>query len=104
MAGRAMSQCCDVGEGRNVQISNDPDGDQRSVIRVGQDRAGHWLAQESGGRLEGRFVSFDAALHFARAERHGFPGAAVVVVRDPIVPFVSFDPVGPDERALARAA
>ena len=84
---------------------NDPDDDQRRCfIRVGQDKAGHWLAQESGGRMEGRFVSFNAALHFARAERYGFPGADVVVVSDPIVPFVSFDPVGPGERAMARAA
>ena len=85
----------------------DPDPDQpgtHSVIYVGQDRAGHWLVQESGGRMEGRFVSRAAAWSFARAERHGFAGACVVAASQPLIPTVSFDPVRPDEFAFARAA
>lgn len=85
-----------------VTLISDPEPDQpRPVISVGQDAAGHWLAQASSGQLEGRFVSFDAAFHYAKAEQHGFPGAAVVIVSTPLVPFVSFDPVGPNEYARA---
>ncbi len=86
-------------------LVTDPEPDQGiSTLTVGQDAAGHWLVQESGGRLEGRFVSFPAAMAFARAERHGFPGAQVVVVTTPLVPQVSFEPVAPWETALPRAA
>ncbi len=82
-------------------LEPDPSG---PVLRVGQDEAGHWLVQESGGRLEGRFISFATAMAFARAERHAFPGATVAVATAPLVPQVSFAPVQPWERALARAA
>jgi hypothetical protein len=83
----------------------DPEPDQSgSTLNVGQDEAGHWLVQESGGRLEGRFVSFPAAMSFARAERHGFPGSRVAVVTTPLVPQISFAPVAPWETALPRAA
>jgi hypothetical protein len=73
-------------------------------MSVGQDAAGHWLVQESGGRLDGRFVSFKAALAFARAERHGFPGATVAITTTPLIPQISFAPVGPLETAMQRAA
>lgn len=83
----------------------DPEPDQPgATLFVGQDRAGHWLVQESAGRLEGRFISREAALGFARAERHAFPGAVVVIATHPLIPHIPFDPVGADERALARAA
>jgi len=83
----------------------DPEPDERGcVISVGQDGAGHWLAQESGGRMEGRFVSFAAAMGFARAERHAFAGARVVVADRPLVPLIPFTPVRADERVLAAAA
>jgi hypothetical protein len=75
-----------------------------SVITVGQDRAGHWLVQESSGAMEGRFVSFAAAMAFARGERHGFPGATISVATRPLVPAIPFKPVGNDERADARTA
>lgn len=75
-----------------------------SILSVGQDVAGHWLVQESGGRLEGRFVSFAAALTFAHAERHGFPGARVAFATTPLVPQISFAPVAPWEMAIPRAA
>ena len=84
-----------------VPSEPDPSG---TVLHVGQDTAGHWLVQESGGRLEGRFISFAAAMAFARAERHAFPGATVAVSTVPLIPQVSFAPVQPWECALARAA
>lgn len=74
------------------------------VIAVGQDEAGHWLVQDSGGRLEGRFISCQAATAFARAELHGFPGARVVDATTPLIPRVPFIPAAPWETALARAA
>lgn len=76
----------------------------RPILYVGQDSAGHWLVQESGGRLEGRFISFAAAMSFARAERHGFAGATIAVATAPLVPHVSFAPPRADEIALPRAA
>ncbi|MCD2324410.1 hypothetical protein LQ953_10335 [Sphingomonas sp. IC-56] len=83
---------------------SDPEPDQRgSIFFVGQDEAGHWLVQESTGQMEGRFVSFAAAMGFARAERYAFH-AEVVVSTAPLVPHVPFMPAGADERATARAA
>lgn len=72
------------------------------VLKVGQDKAGHWLVQEDDGRMEGRFISFTAALAFARAERHAFPDAEVAVVDEVLVPIVAFDP--PSAPAMAVAA
>ena len=78
--------------------------DQRGlVIYVGQDQAGHWLVQDSGKRLEGRFVSRAAAISYARAETEIYH-ARVAIATSALVPLVSFDPVGPDERPLAQAA
>jgi hypothetical protein len=77
---------------------------ETTVIAVGQDIAGHWLVQENHGLLEGRFVSFAAAMSFARAERHGFPGCVVAIAQAPLVPQISFAPVAPWETALSRAA
>ncbi len=83
----------------------DPEPDSSvSTLQVGQDAAGHWLVQESRGLLEGRFISFEAAMAFARAERHGFPGASVAVATTPLVPQISFAPAAPWETALKRAA
>lgn len=83
----------------------DAEPDQRtSILRVGQDAAGHWLVQESEGRLEGRFVSFSAAIAYARSERHAFPGATIAISQTPIVPIVPFSPVQPWERAMPHAA
>ncbi len=76
---------------------------EASILVVGQDAAGHWLVQESGGLLEGRFVSFAAALAFARAERHGFPGATVAISGTPLVPQIDFTPAGPFETAATVA-
>jgi len=88
-----------------VALVSDPEPDHsKPTLKVGQDAAGHWLVQESGGRLEGRFISFDAAMHFARAERHAFPGAVIVIATTPLVPSVSFAPVEAWECALRHAA
>ncbi|RMB24852.1 hypothetical protein C8J47_3753 [Sphingomonas sp. PP-F2F-G114-C0414] len=73
------------------------------VIFVGQDRAGHWLVQDSRRTLEGRFISYAAAMHYAQAERDIYH-ASVEVAAMPLTPLVSFAPVGCDERALPRAA
>lgn len=84
-------------------VSSEP-GSSGSILFVGQDVAGHWLVQENGGRLEGRFVSFATTMSFARAERHGFPGATVAVSPTPLVPQISFAPVSPLDIAARRAA
>lgn len=79
---------------------DDPEPDQGgAVLKVGQDRAGHWLVQDTGGKLEGRFVSRAAAVGFARSELHAFPGATIVMAATPLVPTVSFAPVQPWEMA-----
>jgi len=74
-----------------------------TILWVGQDREGHWLVQENHGLMEGRFVSREAAWQFARAERHGFPGAECAEAGQPLVPWISFAPVAADERAPRRA-
>ncbi len=80
--------------------SADPEPDQAgSVLKVGQDSAGHWLVQDMWGSLEGRFVSQAAALGFARSESRALPGAKIVMATAPLVPIVSFAPVEPWERA-----
>ena len=85
--------------------SIDPEPDQRvSTLQVGQDSAGHWLVQESGRRLEGRFVSFSSAMAYAHSECHSFPGAVIVLSSTPLVPIVPFSPVQPWERAVPRRA
>jgi hypothetical protein len=66
---------------------------------VGQDKAGHWLVQASNGQLEGRFVSFDTAMAFARSEQPVLPHATIVLAVTPLVPIVSFAPVAPWESA-----
>lgn len=84
---------------------DDPEPDQRvSVIQVGQDAAGHWLVQESAGRLEGRFVSFDAAIAYARSERRSLCGATITLSQAPLVPIVPFSAVQPWERAKPHVA
>ena len=72
------------------------------VIYVGQDRAGHWLVQDSRRNLEGRFISYGAAMSYAQAECDIYH--ASVDANAPLVPVISFAPVGRDERALPRAA
>lgn len=64
--------------------------DGASTLVVGQDAQGHWLVQESLGQLEGCFVSFEAALGFARRECHSFPGATVTVSRMPLTPHAAW--------------
>lgn len=85
----------------------DPEPDStRPVLRVGQDAAGHWLVQQDGGGLEGRFVSLAAAATFAHAEAQSIPNATIVRALTPIVPSIPFAPVEPWETALTwrRAA
>lgn len=55
------------------------------ILQVGQDRLGRWMVQENHGLIEGVFISRDAALHFARLERHAFPGATVELVNAPLI-------------------
>lgn len=79
----------------------DPSG---SVLLVGQDAAGHWLVQQRGGGLEGRFISCAAAMAFARSELGSLPGATIVRAATPIVSSVSFAPVEPWETISHRRA
>ena len=73
------------------------------VIYVGQDKVGHWLVQDSCKRLEGRFVSYGAAMSYAQAERQ-IHHATVEVALAPLVPLVPFGPIANDERALSSRA
>src|SRR6218665_1566516 len=59
---------------------------QRSehLLRVGQDREGHWVVQEAGGLLEGLFGSREAAIRFALSECRAFPGSRMVLATDPL--------------------
>ena len=54
------------------------------VLLVGKDSYGHWLVQQRDGPLEGSFVSCDAALRFARWERHAYAEAIVTLVEEPL--------------------
>lgn len=81
----------------------EPDDERGSVIYVGQDKAGHWLVQDIGKNMEGHFVSRSAALSFAEAERQIYH-ASLEMASAPLVPLISFGPVGPAEHALPRAA
>lgn len=68
-----------------VQPQSIPGADGSAhVLVVGPDGSGRWLVQESFGTLEGYFISFEAALGFARRERHGIPGATVAVSCAPL--------------------
>lgn len=78
----------------------DPSG---AIIYVGQDSAGHWLVQLSSKQMEGRFVSFAAAMSYARSERELYH-AEVELASSPIQPLVSFAPVAAHERARPHAA
>jgi hypothetical protein len=81
-----------------------PEPDQSGlVIYVGQDRAGHWLVQDNNRSLEGRFISYGAAMRYAQAER-GLYHARVELATTPLTPLVSFMPPRSDERALPHAA
>ncbi|WP_116091610.1 hypothetical protein [Sphingomonas crusticola] len=54
------------------------------TLLVGPDADGHWLVQEADGALEGCFVSREAALHFARWERHAYRAAIVALAEGPL--------------------
>ncbi|KQN32905.1 hypothetical protein [Sphingomonas sp. Leaf38] len=85
-------------------VGTDPECDQPAIIiYVGQDKAGHWLVQDNASRLEGRFVSFAAAMSNAWAQRDLYH-AAVEVAIAPLIPLVSFVPAAGYETAMARAA
>lgn len=77
--------------------------DQHNTIYVGQDEAGHWLVQDGSRQLEGRFISFVAAMSYAQAERQVYH-AAVELATTPLIPVVPFSPVGSAERVLPWAA
>ena len=84
-----------------MESPTDPEPDpSSSILRVGQDAAGHWLVQQDGGGLEGRFISLAAAMSFAHAEAQSIPHASIVHVLTPITPSISFAPVEPWETAL----
>jgi len=74
------------------------------TICVGQDRAGHWLVQASGGSLEGRFISFAAAMSFARSELGLLPPSRIEVRKTPMEATTSFAPLQPWERAVPKPA
>ena len=49
--------------------------DAASAFLVGQDREGHWLAVQAGGRRGGIFLNREAALRYARDETERREGA-----------------------------
>lgn len=59
------------------------------ILRVGQDRAGHWVVQEADGMLEGLFRSREAAIRFAMAECRAFPDKRMVLATDPLSSILS---------------
>ena len=85
-----------------ASVSPEPDRSD-SIIYVGQDEAGHWLVQDGGKRLEGRFISFATALSYANAERQLYH-ARVEIARTPLSPLIPYKPAADHEYALARAA
>jgi hypothetical protein len=88
----------------DMSVKPKPEPDARgTIIYLGQDKAGHLLVQDSGRRMEGRFVSRGAALSFAEAGRQMYH-ASLEIVSAPLEPLISFEPVSPAEHALRRAA
>jgi hypothetical protein len=53
---------------------------QNTIITIGVDDHGQWLVEENHGLLGGIFVSRAAAIGFARAEIHAFPGARLIEI------------------------
>ena len=87
-------------------MSAEPDPESAAtgaILYVGQDTAGHWLVQLSSREMEGRFISFDAAMSFALSERR-LHHAVVEMAVAPIQPLVSFAPASADERAPSQTA
>ena len=81
-----------------------PETDERGLlIYVGQDSAGHWLVQDNGRKLEGRFVSRSAALSFAKGECQIYH-ASLEMSGVPLVPLIPFGPVSATASTLSRAA
>ena len=64
-----------------LPVSEDPDP---SILMVGHDRRGRWIVQENHGLLGGAFISLDAAMHYARAERMALPGATIAFAVEPL--------------------
>lgn len=77
---------------------------ERAVLFVGQDKAGHWLVQARGGSMEGRFISFTAAMKFARSELGMLPASCIKLKESPMEAMVSFAPVQPWESAVPHEA
>lgn len=67
-----------------TNIAEEIDPAPAVTLLVGPDTHGHWLVQERDGALEGSFVSREAALHFARWERHAYPAAIVTLTDGPL--------------------
>lgn len=63
----------------------EPDIAEPVILLVGRDTGGHWLVQQRDGVLEGSFISCDAALRFARWERHAYAAAIVRLVDEPLI-------------------
>jgi len=82
-----------------AQASTEPE-----ILFVGQDRAGHWLVQANGGSMEGRFISFAAAMNFARSELGMLPASCIKVRETPMEATASFAPVQPWEKAVPQPA
>jgi hypothetical protein len=88
----------------NMSSEPNPEPDERGlVIYVGQDKAGHWLVQDNGKKLEGRFVSRSAALSFAKGECQIYH-ASLEMAGIPLVPLIPFGPVTAADFQLPRAA
>lgn len=64
--------------------SEEPAEPDPMILLVGRDRRGRWTVQENHGLLGGAFISRDAALHFARAERLALPGCIIAMADNPM--------------------
>jgi hypothetical protein len=63
-----------------LRVASDPE----HVLLVGQDRRGRWLVQDDAGLIEGRFISRETAIGFARAEQAALH-ASIVLAQAPVV-------------------
>lgn len=61
-----------------------PEEPDPSILMVGHDRHGRWIVQENHGLLGGAFISLEAAMRFARAERQALPGATIAIAAEPL--------------------
>jgi hypothetical protein len=82
-----------------VEKNEDSEKEPPSLI-VGRDCENHWVVVEVHGRCGGIFANEAAAMHYARDEARGYPGAAVRVANDVVA--LNLDGPPPSRRRALR--